>query len=37
MGWSRDYPVERLYRDARVFRIIEGADEVHRGIIGKAL
>ena len=37
MGWCRDYPVERLYRDARVFRIIEGADEVHRGIISKAL
>ena len=37
MGWSRDYPVERLHRDARVFRIIEGADEVHRGIISKAL
>jgi acyl-CoA dehydrogenase len=37
MGWSRDYPVERLYRDARVFRIIEGADEVHRGIIAKNL
>jgi acyl-CoA dehydrogenase len=37
MGWCRDYPVERLYRDARVFRIIEGADEVHRGIIAKSL
>lgn len=37
MGWCRDYPVERLYRDARVFRIIEGADEVHRGIISKSL
>jgi alkylation response protein AidB-like acyl-CoA dehydrogenase len=37
MGWCREYPVERLYRDARVFRIIEGADEVHRGIISKSL
>lgn len=37
MGWCRDYPIERLYRDARVFRIIEGADEVHRGIISKSL
>lgn len=37
MGWCRDYPVERLYRDARVFRIIEGTDEVHRGIISKRL
>jgi alkylation response protein AidB-like acyl-CoA dehydrogenase len=37
MGWCREYPVERLYRDARVFRIIEGADEVHKEIISKAL
>lgn len=37
MGWAREYPVERLYRDARVFRIIEGTDEVHRGIISKRL
>lgn len=37
MGWCREYPVERLYRDARVFRIIEGADEVHKEIIAKAL
>jgi acyl-CoA dehydrogenase len=37
MGWCREYPVERLYRDARVFRIIEGADEVHKEIISKRL
>lgn len=37
MGWCREYPVERLYRDARVLRIIEGTDEVHRGIIAKSL
>lgn len=37
MGWCREYPVERLYRDARVFRIIEGADEVHKNIISRSL
>jgi alkylation response protein AidB-like acyl-CoA dehydrogenase len=37
MGWCRETVVERLYRDARVFRIIEGTDEVHRTIIAKHL
>jgi acyl-CoA dehydrogenase len=37
MGFSREYPVERLYRDARGLRIVEGTDEVHREIISKHL
>jgi acyl-CoA dehydrogenase len=37
MGWARESPVERLYRDARVFRIVEGADEVHRTIIARSV
>ena len=32
-GYTRDYPVERLYRDIRVERIWEGASEIQKVII----
>ena len=28
-GYCRDYDVERIYRDVRVYRILDGATEVH--------
>lgn len=34
-GYSKSYPVERYYRDARVTRIYEGTSEVHRMVIAK--
>jgi butyryl-CoA dehydrogenase len=34
-GYSKAYPVERYYRDARVTRIYEGTSEVHRMVIGR--
>jgi alkylation response protein AidB-like acyl-CoA dehydrogenase len=34
-GFSKSYPVERYYRDARVTRIYEGTSEVHRMVIAK--
>ena len=37
MGYMNSVPVERFYRDARLFRIYEGTSEVQRGIIGRAL
>jgi acyl-CoA dehydrogenase len=37
MGYLRTTPVERFYRDARLFRLYEGTSEVQRIIIGGAL
>jgi len=34
-GYSRDYPVERFYRDARAMTIGEGTSEVQRMIIAR--
>jgi alkylation response protein AidB-like acyl-CoA dehydrogenase len=36
-GYSRDYPVERLYRDARLLTIGEGTSEVQRMVIARRL
>lgn len=36
-GYMKDYPVERWYRDARVFQIYEGTSEVQRMIISRAI
>ncbi|HKK26944.1 MAG TPA: acyl-CoA dehydrogenase family protein, partial [Gemmatimonadota bacterium] len=33
----REYPVERLFRDAKVTEIYEGTSEVHRIIIAREL
>ena len=32
-GFVKDYPVERFYRDARVFTIYEGTSEIQRVVI----
>jgi len=36
-GYSKAYPVERYYRDARVTRIYEGTSEIHRMVIAKSV
>lgn len=37
MGYMRSVPVERFYRDARLFRLYEGTSEVQKLIIAKQL
>ena len=36
-GYSKSYPVERYYRDARVTRIYEGTAEIHRMVIARSV
>ena len=32
-GYSREYPVEKLLRDAKIFQIFEGSNEIQRIVV----
>ena len=36
-GYTRDYPVERMMRDAKITQIYEGTNEIQRIVIAKYL
>lgn len=36
-GYIKEFPIERYYRDARMFNIVEGVSDIHRNIIAKSL
>ena len=36
-GYVSDFPVERIYRDVRVCQIYEGANDIQRLVIGRAV
>jgi len=36
-GYMRDYPLERMYRDAKITEIYEGTSEIHKLVISRAV
>jgi acyl-CoA dehydrogenase len=36
-GFSKDLPLERIYRDCRVTRIYDGTSEIHRMLVARSV
>ena len=36
-GYMKEYPVEKMMRDAKITQIYEGTNQIQRDVIGKAL
>jgi len=36
-GYMKEYPVEKMMRDAKILQIYEGTNQIQRNVIGQAL
>ncbi|HWR88903.1 MAG TPA: acyl-CoA dehydrogenase family protein, partial [Dissulfurispiraceae bacterium] len=36
-GYMREYPVEKMMRDAKILQIYEGTNQIQRNVIGQAI
>ena len=37
MGFCKELPIERHYRDAKIYRIFDGTSEIHRTTIARSV
>ena len=37
LGYCKDLPIERYFRDSRIFRIYDGTSEIHRTLVARAI
>jgi acyl-CoA dehydrogenase len=37
MGYCKELPIERYYREARVYRILDGTSEIHRTMVARSV
>jgi acyl-CoA dehydrogenase len=37
MGFCKELPIERYYRDARIYRIFDGTSEIHRSVLARSV
>jgi alkylation response protein AidB-like acyl-CoA dehydrogenase len=37
VGYTKDYPVERMFRDAKITQIYEGTNQIQRLVIARRL
>ena len=34
-GYMKDYPVEKMFRDAKILQIYEGTNQIQRNVVGQ--